>query len=76
MSCHVSSVNDDVTFVLKPSFFSFAGVRCLQWFLCRSMHPLYIDLPRRALALKSCHNRVYFARLNNNGFKSTGKSSH
>ena len=70
MSCHVSSVNDDdVTFVLGPSFFSFAAggsvssmvsvVRCTLY---------YIGLPRCMLVLKSCHNRVYFARLNNNGF--------
>ena len=46
MSCHVSSVNDDVTFVLKPSFFSFAGGSV------SSMVSLSLDAPS---IISTCH---------------------
>ena len=48
MSCHVSSVNDDdVTFILGPSFFSFAARG-----LISSMVSLSFDAPSIILA---CH---------------------
>ena len=71
MSCQVSSVNDDdVTFVLGPSFFSFAAGGSVSSIVSLPFDApsYYISLPRRVLVLKSRHNRIYFARLNNNGF--------
>ena len=72
MSCHViHSVNDDnMTFVLGPSFFSFAAGGSVT-----SMVSLSFDTPSIISAchvlvfiIKSCHNRIYFVHLNNNGF--------
>ena len=64
VNCHVSSVNDDdVNFVLGPLVSSLLQqeVRCLKWFLCRSMHaPSIISACHVALVLKLCHNRVYY----------------
>ena len=71
MSCQVSSVNDDdVTFVLGPSFFSFAAGGSMSSMVSLSFDApsYYIGLPCHALVLKSRHNRIYFACLNNNGF--------
>ena len=52
----IYSVNDDddVTFVVGPSFFSFAagGSGCLQWFLRRSMHPLLHRLATSHASIK------------------------
>ena len=48
MSCHVSSVNDDdVTFVLGPSFFSFAARGSVS-----SMVSLSFDAPS---IISACH---------------------
>ena len=48
MSCHVSSVNDDdVTFVLGPSFFSFAAGGSVS-----SMVSLSFDAPS---IISACH---------------------
>ena len=66
----IYSVNDDdMNFVLGPGFFSFVAggsVSSMHGFFVVRCTLYYIGLPHRMLVLKSCHNRVYFACLNNN----------
>ena len=64
MSCHVSSVNDDdVTFAVGPSFFSFAAGGSMSSMVTSSFDApsYYIGLPSHALVLKSRHNSLICA---------------